>query len=514
MKLDERDEALGAMLDRSFERADRPAAPEPTSVMRRGTRRRAMVLIASLTVVAVFVGAIGFAASQFGSSNPPEPADGSTYRGVPFENRALGFSVSYPRGWVVADESLTPGLAEPRELFSVGTFPLRPGGRAVTEPYLPGNALDDLDPDDVFVTLQEVEDARWLNSEPRPATFDPSEPGSWCGSDRDCAEGLATRFLDREGVRSWWIPFQDAGRGFVAFVAMGEQASSDPELTGATWGMLDSFRFESGRPFADPVRFDPVDGWENGGAAAVNTTDLNIATTTNWGSGDSDDPFQAALEVLPTMGEEGVVIVAWQVGDETPGPNDPNFEPMSLPLALPTEVESSWEDGVEGKGRSVIVANVNGRAVQVWIFYGTPDPSDDVRTDAAAALARLQVEPLDTGDEPADLPPPTREEYRSEFVSDERGYRFWPISAPIEPGVVYRYAVPHCGLSWLVDIDGSFWEGRSIIFANDWVANEEIPDGDVGTIELNRGALRYGSPDGTWTQLSRVDGPIVRQLCR
>jgi len=116
--------------------------------------------------------------------------------------------------------------------------------------------------------------------------------------------------------------------------------------------------------------------------------------------------------------------------------------------------------------------------------------------------------------EPADLPPPARSDYRSEFVSDERGYRSWPRSGTAERGAVYSFEVPHCGLDWIVDFDGSFWEGRSSIFADGWVLAEKIPDGGVGTIELLvRDHARYESLDGRWTLLSRIDGPIVRHPC-
>jgi hypothetical protein len=99
-------------------------------------------------------------------------------------------------------------------------------------------------------------------------------------------------------------------------------------------------------------------------------------------------------------------------------------------------------------------------------------------------------------------------------VSAERGYRFWPRSGRAERGVVYRFEVPHCGLGWLVDFDGSFWEGRSSIFGDDWIPADEIPDGDIGTIEfVGHDGARYEASDGTWTLLSRVDGPVVRQPC-
>jgi hypothetical protein len=271
------------------------------------------------------------------------------------------FGVEYPAGWTIADESLTPDLFDPREILSIATFPLRPGGTASTEAFLPGNAIADIGADDVFLTLQErVRSSGGSHFPTRPPGFG---PGTGCPSgDAACVDGSS---MALEGLRAWWIPFADrpSGRDFYAFVAMGEEAYRDPARSAAAWRVLDSLAF---------------------------------------------------------------------------------------------------------------------------------DPEEQL----------------------AELPPAIRDDYRSEFVSDERGYRFWPRSGPAERGVVYRFEVPHCGLDWLVDFDGAFWEGTAIVDGTGWVPADDIPDGDVGTIELT-GAdwARYEASDGTWTLLSRVDGPIVRQLC-
>ena len=44
---------------------------------------------------------------------------------------------------------------------------------------------------------------------------------------------------------------------------------------------------------------------------------------------------------------------------------------------------------------------------------------------------------------PRDLPEPVRDDHRIEFVSDREGHRFWPISAPVEEGVAYRFDTGH-----------------------------------------------------------------------
>jgi hypothetical protein len=41
--------------------------------------------------------------------------------------------------------------------------------------------------------------------------------------------------------RAWWIPFEDAGRGFYLFVAIGNEAT--PELEQQAWDVADSLSF-------------------------------------------------------------------------------------------------------------------------------------------------------------------------------------------------------------------------------------------------------------------------------
>lgn len=153
------------------------------------------------------------------------------------------FWVEYPAGWTLADESLTPRLADPIEILSVGSFALRPGGTAPTDAYLPGNAIADMGAGDVFITVQErrLGGSGGSAHPDRPTHFG---PGTGCGSDdAACLEGTA---LAIEGLRAWWIPFSDPAtdRDFYAFVAMGEEAYRDAARSAAAWRVLDSMAFD------------------------------------------------------------------------------------------------------------------------------------------------------------------------------------------------------------------------------------------------------------------------------
>lgn len=95
-------------------------------------------------------------------------------------------------------------------------------------------------------------------------------------------------------------------------------------------------------------------------------------------------------------------------------------------------------------------------------------------------------------------------------MSDERGYRVWPTSGRVEPGVAYRFGVPHCGFDWLVDFDGSFWKPTYPVGDKpDYSVNS-----DIGTMTLvGPDEARYVASDGSQVSLLRIDRPLVTHLC-
>lgn len=155
-----------------------------------------------------------------------------------------GFSMSYPAGWTVADETLTPqvGGGLSHEILSVGTFPLEPGGGVLAplDSLLPGNAIADVGPQDVFVSVEERTFPGASTFPRRPSPFDRETA---CGEAEDSA--CVGNALGMEEVRTWWIPFSDplSERGFYAFVAMGQDAYRDPARSAAAWAILESLRF-------------------------------------------------------------------------------------------------------------------------------------------------------------------------------------------------------------------------------------------------------------------------------
>jgi hypothetical protein len=156
------------------------------------------------------------------------------------------YVITYPAYWIVAEENLTPWLSEPGEILSLGTFPLRvsedpdDGLRLWTAPVAPF-ALADMTSQDVFVSLQESGTDVGL-FDPRPGRFGPlgcEDAIYGCRPSKDPDLPDAARNVP---FRAWWIPFQDSGRGFYLFVAIGKDAP--PELREEAWAVADSLAFD------------------------------------------------------------------------------------------------------------------------------------------------------------------------------------------------------------------------------------------------------------------------------
>ena len=143
--------------------------------------------------------------------------------------------VTYPAEWLLAEERLTPNLGGPLEVFSLGSFPLRPAGPNCAQ--IPSQALHDLSGTDVFVTVQERGTTDPSGFEPRPVKFGPT-PGDTNHVFYECLEPE-----ERADVGTMdWIWFTDQDRYFHVLVALGREAP--PESVAAIWSTLDQLVIE------------------------------------------------------------------------------------------------------------------------------------------------------------------------------------------------------------------------------------------------------------------------------
>lgn len=147
-----------------------------------------------------------------------------------------GLGVHVPEGWQVASQSLTPNLGDPREILSLGTAPMRPGGSCAQQPV---RALDALGPTDAFISIQERRSE--AGNPPRPRSFQAKL------EDRFFNIELCT---DADDFKPYWFAFNDAGRDFYLLAALGADASA--QRTRQFWEVLDSLDFEA--PYGDDQR--------------------------------------------------------------------------------------------------------------------------------------------------------------------------------------------------------------------------------------------------------------------
>jgi len=147
------------------------------------------------------------------------------------------FTIEYPDDWTHAEDTLTPHLSSPAEIFAAGTYRLRAGGESCW--HFPVNAMEDLGPTDALVWIAE---ARPFGGHyPRPESF-PGEPPDQEMDARYCLQNPDKAYTQ------WWIAFSQDGRSFYVLVAMGNDATD--ERRAETWRILDSFAPEPDPSFS------------------------------------------------------------------------------------------------------------------------------------------------------------------------------------------------------------------------------------------------------------------------
>jgi hypothetical protein len=144
------------------------------------------------------------------------------------ESRGAGVRVTLPSGWRVAREAVSPKLFDPREILSVGTFPLR--YRPSDCEAFAGGAQQDLGPSDAFLTIQEGG---------APIESITSRPKRFRATDMARARAIDCPGTD---ARMYRLRFRDAGRSFLVYLGLG---SSTPHVARTqALDILNSLRFD------------------------------------------------------------------------------------------------------------------------------------------------------------------------------------------------------------------------------------------------------------------------------
>jgi hypothetical protein len=150
------------------------------------------------------------------SSGPAALSPASASR--PYVSRAERFSLRIPPGWQRARARLVPKLLMPREILSVGTFPMPVGGGGNCGRE-PAAAIERMKPGDALVSIQEVAVTEKMRARlaqgfpPRPSHFGlprlPAPPR---------ARGSAPQPGPGETIFSLTLSFSAHGRAFDALI--------------------------------------------------------------------------------------------------------------------------------------------------------------------------------------------------------------------------------------------------------------------------------------------------------
>jgi len=160
---------------------------------------------------------LGFASASCGEDPPSPAADRAPAGMTRFVDARRGLEVTFPSGWYRARRVLTPTLAGPLEILSLGTVRPVPNRADSSCAQHPVETLGRVGPRDVFLTVQERSNQVAEGMEPGLPRLDrqPSEPG-------EVAECLGRPVP----FRSYWLPFQVGGRGLYMDVAVGDRVSA------------------------------------------------------------------------------------------------------------------------------------------------------------------------------------------------------------------------------------------------------------------------------------------------
>lgn len=152
------------------------------------------------------------------------------------------YEIRHPSSWNVGSLLVSHGDTRQWEMLSLGTYPLRAGGERCA--HVPENALDDLGPTDAFLHIQRPEYVEGLGPRPRGTSIDFRTRADYAGE-----VSVFGCLRPRQDFRYAFVPFHDEGRNFLAFMAVGLDASD--ERRHELLGVFDSLRMLDAKEFRE-----------------------------------------------------------------------------------------------------------------------------------------------------------------------------------------------------------------------------------------------------------------------
>ncbi|MFL5792116.1 MAG: PASTA domain-containing protein [Actinomycetota bacterium] len=284
----------------------------------------------------------------------------------------IPISVRYPAEWYAAVGMTSPGFTGVNPWIGLvisNDARAVPAGRGGSRP---GYFRVHPDLPTTYVTVQILRrDVPAVHGPPAPATPLPLSMAE------------ATTASGRRNFR--YLSAQIGGTQVFVSVEAGPDASAAD--LGSADAIVASIRSTEGR--STPLSFAPADGWyDQTYTHKPGSSDPSQAWTSNM-------PFAAGVEppAFPdtsTLAGGQILVLAWEVIQGPPDPTNPNFPIIEGPVQL-VDPTSGYEGMAPGATRSRMLAQIDGRYIQVEVYFGSQDPSSDMKAAAQSALDRLVV---------------------------------------------------------------------------------------------------------------------------
>jgi len=365
---DIRDEQLGQLLDR-WARAIEPN-PEMLQGLppKRPRRDRAVRLTVSIAVAAVFIAIAAWGVTVVGyDKGHTGPLGPSSTLHTITNPKGIPITVSYPGDWFARENSGNTWL------FGDGLVVVN-NRREANWDHLPGDSggpfgthIRD------FVGLT-VFKARHRAPAPTDSTFP-----------LDMANAKVDPGWGQESVR--YLNAQVGGMPIRIMVLAAKDASAQDIATAEA--IVASIRPTAGA--STPLSFTPANGWyDRTYTHKPGSSDPSQAWTSNvpFGSGVQTPAFPDTSALASGQ----ILVLAWEVHQGPPDPTNPNFPIVQGPVQL-AEPSTGYEGMTPGITKSMILAQINGRYLQVNVFFGSSNPGSDMKDAAQSALDRLVVSP-------------------------------------------------------------------------------------------------------------------------
>lgn len=174
------------------------------------------------------------------------------------------------------------------------------------------------------------------------------------------------------------------------------------------------------------------------------------------------------------------------------------------------------EEGYEPMGNDVFSDGhrLLWEAQGLHIYMSSADSVDELPEDVVQELVAHSREVPMQADLSGAMPQPTpTAEQRFEDAPGHK-VRVWPVTEDVPNEGKYLFTAPHCGLDWMLDFDGSFWDALE---PDDYGNGENYSffyNSDEGAITFSGDdTASYQASTGEWIRLVRLEGPIEVDPC-